>query len=101
MLVRPGVEAHLACQCSISNVPLDFVALRANWIYASACSSAKSANSGVERYLSPNDGMMTTISFPAFSERFATCNAAQVAAPEARERGVEGRLLGEELALSH
>ena len=45
-------------------------------------SSAKSEKRAVERYLSPNDGIMTTNILPAFSGLLATSMADQTAAPE-------------------
>ena len=44
--------------------------------------SNKSENSTVDKYLSPNEGTITTIIFPAFSTLFATPMAALIAAPE-------------------
>jgi len=44
--------------------------------------SLRPSNRAVERYRSPNDGTMTTISLPEFSGRAASCRAAQIAAPE-------------------
>ena len=41
-----------------------------------------SENNGVDKYLSPVSGRITTIFLPAFSGRFASSIAAQVAAPE-------------------
>ena len=37
---------------------------------------------GVERYLSPVSGKIATMIFPLFSGRFASCEAAQTAAPD-------------------
>ena len=47
-------------------------------------SSLRSAYKTVERYLSPKDGMITTIFLPLNSSRFATFAAAHRAAPEER-----------------
>lgn len=45
-------------------------------------SSNKSENNIVDKYLSPNEGIITTIFFPAFSGLSPTVRAAFTAAPE-------------------
>jgi hypothetical protein len=45
-------------------------------------SSNKSAKRTVDRYLSPNEGMITTIFFPLVSGLLPTSNAALTAAPD-------------------
>ena len=42
----------------------------------------RSANNAVDKYLSPKDGIMTTIIFPAYSGLCPTLIAAAIAAPD-------------------
>mmetsp|Transcript_51349 Transcript_51349/g.123929 ORF Transcript_51349/g.123929 Transcript_51349/m.123929 type:complete len:205 (+) Transcript_51349:1344-1958(+) len=50
--------------------------------FIAAASSHKFWKSAVDKYRSPNEGMIQTTRLPLFSGRFATCVAAKTAAPD-------------------
>ncbi len=56
--------------------------MNVNEVLANRASEILGGERGEKRLVHPNDGMITTISLPAFSGRLATCSADQTAAPD-------------------